>query len=363
MSATLEKEHTTKATGYPRTGLLLLGLLALTLVLWLADIALGSVAIPLSEIIHKLMGQTLDNQAFENIIMKIRLPKAITAVLAGAALSVGGLQMQTLFRNPLGGPSVLGVTSGASLGVALVTLSSGQATTIYAIQQLGISSSWLVAIAASLGAALVLFIVLGISYRVNDYVVLLIAGIMIGNITLSLVSLWQYFSNPEQIQNYLLWTFGSLHGVTQKHLWVMVIVVSLGLLLTFLLSKPLNALLLGEHYAQSLGVNIRQLRIGVIIATSLLAGVVTAFCGPIGFIGIAVPHLSRGLFHTASHSILIPASALLGAITLLGCDLIAQVPGSSITLPLNAITALIGSPVVIYVILKNRRQQSAFHQG
>lgn len=338
-----------------------MGLALLMLFLWLADIALGSVAIPLVDIISMLSGQALENPAFENIILKIRLPKAITAVLAGSALAVGGLQMQTLFRNPLAGPSVLGVTSGASLGVALVTLSSGQATTIYAIQQLGISGSWLIAIASTLGAALVLFIVLGISFRINDYVVLLIAGIMIGNITLSLVSLWQYFSNPEQIQNYLLWTFGSLHGVTQQHLWVLCIVVALGLLLTFLLSKPLNALLLGEHYAQSLGVNIKQLRIGVIIATSLLAGAVTAFCGPIGFIGIAVPHLSRGLFHTANHSILIPASALIGAIVLLGCDLIAQVPGSAITLPLNAITALIGSPVVIYVILKNRKQQSAFH--
>ncbi|WPP52692.1 iron ABC transporter permease [Catalinimonas niigatensis] len=361
MPATLEHIPETAAVGKKNYALVLLGLALVMLFLWLADIALGSVAIPLSDVVHKLLGQPLENPAFENIILKIRLPKAITAVLAGAALAVGGLQMQTLFRNPLAGPSVLGVTSGASLGVALVTLSSGQVTTIYAIQQLGISSSWLVAIAASLGAALVLFIVLGISYRINDYVVLLIAGIMIGNITLSLVSLWQYFSNPEQIQNYLLWTFGSLHGVTQQHLWVLCISVALGLLLTFLLSKPLNALLLGEHYAQSLGVNIKQLRIGVIIATSLLAGAVTAFCGPIGFIGIAVPHLSRGLFHTANHSILIPASALIGAITLLGCDLIAQVPGSAITLPLNAITALIGSPVVIYVILKNRKQQSAFH--
>ncbi|WKN29902.1 iron ABC transporter permease [Porifericola rhodea] len=360
MPATLKPSQITSVHQKRPHALLLTGLGMLMILLWLADIALGSVAIPFTEVLNKLSGQSLDNTAFENIIMKIRLPKAITAVLAGAALSVGGLQMQTLFRNPLAGPSVLGVTSGASLGVAVVTLSSGQATTLYAIQELGISGSWLVAIASSLGAALVLFIILGISFRVSDYVVLLIAGIMIGNITLSLVSLWQYFSNPEQIQNYLLWTFGSLHGVTQKHLGLMSAVVILGLLLTFALSKPLNALLLGEHYAQSLGVSIRQLRIGVIIATSLLAGVVTAFCGPIGFIGIAVPHLSRGLFHTAHHGVLIPACALLGAITLLACDLISQVPGSAITLPLNAITALIGSPVVIYVILKNRKQQTAF---
>lgn len=341
--------------------LLLIGLAVLLLVLWVADIALGSVAIPPAALADILSGNPVDNPAFENIIFRIRLPKAITAVLAGAALSVGGLQMQTLFRNPLAGPSVLGVTSGASLGVALVTLSAGQATTIYAVQQLGISGSWLIAIAASLGSALVLFIILGISLRVNDYVVLLIAGIMIGNITLSLVSLWQYFSAPEQIQNYLLWTFGSLQGVTQQHLLVLAFVSGTGLLLTFLAAKPLNALLLGEAYARSLGVRIRQLRLLVIVATSLLAGAVTAFCGPVGFIGIAVPHLSRGLFHTADHHVLIPASVLLGGITLLACDIIAQLPGSASTLPLNAITALIGSPVVIYVILKNRKQQRAFH--
>jgi iron complex transport system permease protein len=344
-----------------RTSLLLMALSLLLILLWLADIALGSVAIPLADILHTLLGEPSSNPAFDNIVHKIRLPKSITAVLAGAALAVGGLQMQTLFRNPLAGPSVLGVTSGASLGVAVVTLSAGQATTIFAVQQLGISGSWVVALAASAGAAMVLFIILGISLKINDYVVLLIAGIMIGNITLSLVSLWQYFSNPEQIQNYLLWTFGSLQGVTSQHLLVLLIVISLGLLLTFLASKPLNALLLGETYARSLGVRIQQLRLLVIVATSLLSGAVTAFCGPIGFIGIAVPHLSRGLFHTADHHVLIPASALIGAITLLACDIIAQWPGSSATLPLNAITALIGSPVVIYVILKNRKQQSAFH--
>jgi len=344
-----------------RHALMLIGLSSLILLLWIADLALGSVAIPLASVSDILVGKPVDNPAFENIIFRIRLPKAITAVLAGAALSVGGLQMQTLFRNPLAGPSVLGVTSGASLGVALVTLSAGQATTIYAVQQLGISGSWLIALAASLGAALVLFIILGISLRINDYVVLLIAGIMIGNITLSLVSLWQYFSAPEQIQNYLLWTFGSLQGVTQQHLLVLAVVSGIGLLMTFLAAKPLNALLLGEAYAMSLGVRIRQLRLLVILSTSLLAGAVTAFCGPIGFIGIAVPHLARGLFHTADHHVLVPASALLGGITLLGCDIIAQLPGSASTLPLNAITALIGSPVVIYVILNNRKQQRAFH--
>ena len=359
MPATATRKTATQRSS--RTSLLLSGLGLLLLLLWLADVALGSVAIPLSSVIEIMLGDAAEQSAFENIIFKIRLPKAMTAVLAGAALSVGGLQMQTLFRNPLAGPSVLGVTSGASLGVAVVTLSAGQATTIYALQQLGINGSWIVALAASLGAALVLFLILALSLRVNDYVVLLIAGIMIGNITLSLVSLWQYFSAPEQIQNYLLWTFGSLQGVTQKHLLVLTVVIVSGMLITFLAAKPLNALLLGESYARSLGVRIRQLRLLVIVATSLLAGAVTAFCGPIGFIGIAVPHLSRGLFHTADHHVLIPASALLGGITLLACDIVAQLPGSASTLPLNAITALIGSPVVIYVIMKNRKQQRAFH--
>jgi len=196
------------------------GLMILLLLLWLSDIALGSVKIPLATVVNILLGSATDSVAFQNIIYNIRLPKAITAVLAGAALSVGGLQMQTLFRNPLAGPSVLGVTAGASLGVALVTLTAGQAITIYAVQQLGFNSSWLVALAASVGASLVLLIILGVSYRVKDYVVLLIAGIMIGNITLAVVSLWQYFSHPDQIQSYLLWTFGSLQGVSHQHLLV-----------------------------------------------------------------------------------------------------------------------------------------------
>jgi iron complex transport system permease protein len=359
MSLTIHKQ-----TGHlrrDRARWLLPLLMVLLVICWLADIALGSVAIPFSSQLDILLGRDVDNPAFRNIIMKIRLPKALTAVLAGAALAVGGLQMQTLFRNPLAGPSVLGVTAGASLGVAVVTLSAGQATTVYAIQQLGLSGSWLLVLSASAGAALVLLIILALSLRVNDYVVLLIAGIMIGNITLSLVSLWQYFSQPAQIQNYLLWTFGSLQGVTREHLLILALVSVPGLLLTMLAAKPLNALLLGEAYAKSLGVKVRDLRLLVIIATSLLAGAVTAFCGPIGFVGIAVPHLGRGLLLTANHHVLIPASALLGGISLLLCDIISQVPGSAATLPLNAITALIGSPVVIYVILKNRQQQTAFH--
>jgi len=357
MPTTLQQVLT--AARQRKHGLWLMVLAVLLLLFALADIAWGSVEIPFPKVMAILLGRA-EEEVFANIIFNIRLPKALTAVLAGAALSVGGLQMQTLFRNPLAGPSVLGVTAGASLGVALVTLSSGQATTLYTIQQLGISSSWLVALAASAGAALVLLIIVIISLRVRDYVVLLIAGIMIGNITLSLVSLWQYFSSPEQIQSYLLWTFGSLQGVTRQHLLVMTVVVGLGLLLTMAAAKSLNAFLLGEAYAYSLGVRVRPLRILVIVATSLLAGVVTAFCGPVGFVGIAVPHLSRGIFQTADHGVLIPASALIGSIILLLCDLIAQVPASATTLPLNAVTALIGSPVVIYVILNNRKYAQAF---
>ena len=324
------------------------------LLLFVLDVALGSVSIPLREVIRILLGAPSGTPGWDGIIMQIRLPKAVTALLAGAALSVGGIQMQTLFRNPLAGPSVLGITSGASLGVAMVTLTSGSSVAAYASQILGWSQGWLIMLAATVGAALVLLLILWVSSRVSDYVVLLIVGIMVGNITLSLVGIWQYFSRPEQIQSYILWTLGSLQGVTPRHLPVLLAAVGIGLGLSFLSSKGLNALLLGENYARSLGLNVRQTRTLVILTTSLLAGAITGFCGPIGFVGIAVPHLTRSLLRTSDHFILIPGVMLTGAVVLLGCDIISQVPGSSTVLPINAITALVGSPVVIWVILKNR---------
>lgn len=337
-----------------------LALVFLLLVLFILDIGLGSVRIPFLEALKILVGQSTDNQAWEAIVLKIRLPRSVTAILVGAALSVGGLQMQTLFRNPLAGPSVLGITAGASLGVAAVMLTAGTVTTVFSIRQLDPGSSWLIVLAATLGAAMILVVILAISFRIKDNVVMLIVGIMVANITVAIVSIWQYFSDPEQIQEYLLWTFGSLGGVTNEQLRVLGLIVLIGVTLSLLLSKTLNALLLGEDYAQSMGLNIRRSRIMIIVVTSLLAGSITGFCGPIGFIGIAVPHLTRSFLNTSDHKILIPSTVLVGGILMLLCDIISQVPGSQTVLPVNAITAMIGSPVVIWIIVKRRNLKASF---
>jgi len=339
----------------------LMASLALAVVVFFVlDLALGSVKIPLSDVVSILFNSQHDNIAWQKIIEFIRLPKGFTAILAGAALSVGGLQMQTLFRNPLAGPSVLGITAGASLGVAIVMLASGAATNAFAIKQLGISGSWLIVLASTLGSAIVLLVILGISMRIKDNIVLLIVGIMVGNVTISLISVWQYFSSPEEIQDYLIWTFGSLGGVIDDQLLLLSIVVIAGLFVSMIASKSLNVMLLGENYARSMGLSTSYLRITVILATSLLAGSVTGFCGPIGFIGIAVPHLTRSLLNTSDHRFLIPSSALMGALLMLVCDIIAQMPGSQTTLPINAVTALVGSPIVIWVIMKNRNLKASF---
>lgn len=340
--------------------ILILALFLLLILFFLADIAYGSINIPLIEIINIIFSKTHSNLAWNNIILKIRFPKAITAILAGAALSVSGLQMQTLFKNPLAGPSVLGITSGASLGVAVIMLSSGVVTTIFSISQLGILSSWLLIFSATLGAFLTLLFVLAIASKVKDNIILLLVGLMVSHITIALVSIWQYFSEPDQIKEYLMWTFGSLGGVTEQHLLVLTIAIFIGLVISFSTSKALNVLLLGENYARSLGLSINRARILIIISTSLLAGSITAFCGPIGFVGIAVPHLSRSLLNTSDHKILIPVACLLGAIIMLFCDLVTHLPGKQTILPINAITSLIGAPVVIWVILKRNNIRSSF---
>ena len=330
------------------------------IVLFLLNLALGSVDIPLDQIIMILVGGESSSEAWQKIVINIRIPRAVTAILAGSALSVGGLLMQTLFRNPLAGPSVLGITAGASLGVAVVMLAAGTITSIFAIQQLSTLGSWVIVGAASIGSAAVLLLILLISMKVRDNVTLLIIGLMIGNITIALVSIWQYFSQPEQIRDYLIWTFGSLSGVPLSQLWILGLVVLLGGVLAFALSKPLNGLLLGENYARSMGLSVSSTRIWIIVSTSLLAGGITAFCGPIGFVGVAVPHLARSLLGTNEHRVLIPATLLLGAILLLACDIVAQVPGSSTTLPISAVTSMIGSPVVIWVIIQRKNLQASF---
>jgi len=327
--------------------------------LLLVTMAVGSITIPISDVITVLLGGEASKEAWTNIILKFRLPKAITATLAGAALAVSGLQMQTFFRNPLAGPFVLGISSGASLGVALVVLSAGTVSGSMFIG-FGLTGDLSIALAASLGSGLVLLLVLWTARAVHSPMTLLILGLMFGYLTSGLVSMLMYFSIAEQIQAYINWTFGSFASVNWGQLNVMAPVVLVGLLLVFALSKSLNALLLGEQYARSMGLNIQRTRLGIILSTALLSGVVTAFCGPIGFIGIAVPHLCRSLFNTSDHRVLVPTSMLLGAIVALAAALIAEMPGNRLVLPLNAVTSIIGAPVVIWVILRQRNLRKSF---
>ena len=338
---------------------LMMGLLILLIAAFLMVLSFGSVDIPLVDIFKVLTGGEASKTSWTNIILKFRLPKAITATLAGAALAVSGLQMQTFFRNPLAGPFVLGISSGASLGVALVILSSG-AVTGTMLASLAGAGDLTVAAAASLGAGAVMLIVLGIANRVESTMTLLIVGLMIGYLTTSLVSILLFFSIPEQIQAYVNWTFGSFNNVTWGQIRIFAPIVVVGLLIALGLSKSLNALLLGESYARSMGLNIMAARLAIVASTAILAGTITAFVGPLGFIGIAVPHLARAVFNTSDHRVLMPGTILLGGIVALAAALIAEVPFSNVILPLNGVTSLIGAPVVIWVILRRRNMQQAF---
>ena len=322
--------------------------------IFLLDITLGSVKIPLKEVISILIGQDTGNPAWENIVLLFRLPRVITALLVGSGLSISGLLMQTFFRNPLAGPFVLGISSGASLGVAMLVLAGSVISIGFLTDTISI------VIAASLGSALVLTMILAVSNKIKDSTTLLIIGLMFGSISGAVVGVLQFFSSAEQLQSYMIWTFGSLGGVSWQELPLFALIVVPGILLSFTLFKPLNALVLGENYAQSLGVNIKKIRIFILLATSLLAGTITAFAGPIAFIGIAVPHLTRVLFISSDHKILIPAVALSGAILMIFCDIIAQLPGSSHVLPINAVTSIIGAPVVIWIIVRKRNVGRSF---
>ncbi|MEL6536920.1 MAG: iron ABC transporter permease [Bacteroidota bacterium] len=332
--------------------------LACILCLFLLDLSLGSVKISVPELLNIMAGKA-SKPSWEYIVFNFRLPKAITALLTGAGISIAGLQMQTLFKNPLAGPSVLGISHGASLGVAVFVLSS---TTLFGVtanfqETLG---SWGLVLFAVSGSFLVLLSVLFASARISDSVTVLIVGLMFGFITGAVVNILQFFSDPELIQNFLVWTFGSLAGVTWSQLQVMgpIIVLTLGLSLIF--SKQMNALLLGDNYATGVGINVKRTRVQLILITSLMAGTITAFTGPIAFIGVAVPHLARLLFRTSNHKILLPATILCGMIIMLICDIVSQVPGSQTTLPLNSITALFGGPVILAIIIKNKKMKGAF---
>ena len=325
--------------------------IALTLLLLMADLIFGSINIPSAYIWNRLFGEVEHNRAWEIILIEYRIPKAITAVLAGIGLPLSGLMMQTFFRNPLAGPFVLGISSGASLGVALWVMAG---SFLSAFLPVVLWSTWGMIIASMIGSSLVLFMVLFASSRIADSVSLLIIGIMFGSLTGAIVSILQYFSSSEEVHSFLIWTFGSLAGVTWEQLYFLIPSVFLGVSIFIFYQKSFNALLLGENYARGIGVHINQLRFWIIVCTSLIAGSLTAFVGPIAFIGIAVPHLARGLFRTADHKLLIPGSALLGTALMLICDIASQMPGQSTVLPINSVCAIVGAPVIIWVIIKNR---------
>ena len=324
----------------------------LLVVFFLINISLGSVKIPIKEIVNILTGNQIEKQSWEYIILNYRLPKAFTAILVGSGLSISGLLMQTLFRNPLAGPFVLGISSGASLGVAILIMGSSLFAGIFSGFLLNSIS---IAIAATIGSFLVLLAIFIVASSIKDSMALLIIGLMFGSITTAVVSVLSYFTSKDQLQQYIFWSFGSLGNLSWNQLALLAILFVIGIIITILVLKPLNALLLGENYAQSMGIQLKKSRYLIIIATSLLAGSITAFAGPIAFIGLAVPHLTRQLFNTQNHHILVPATILFGAILMLLCDTIAQLPTSEYSLPINAITSIIGAPVVIWLLVRKRK--------
>lgn len=322
---------------------------------FLLAIALGSVRIPLDRVVSILTGGEADRPTWNVIVQDIRLPRAITAVLAGSALGIAGLQMQTLFRNPLADPFVLGISSGASLGVAVVVLAGGAGMTTLLGSRLGLGGDVVITLAAVLGAALVLGPVLALSSRVAHPATVLILGLMFGYAISAFVTLLVAGTDPQHIERWMAWGFGSFTGVTWQKLRVFAPVTILGVLVAMATTKQLDALLLGENYARSMGLPVRRMRLVTMAGASLLGGVVTAFCGPISFLGIAIPHLSRALLGTSDHRVLVPAAVMMGGILALLAQIVALLPGQAGVLPLNAVTALIGAPVVVVVLLRARR--------
>jgi len=315
------------------------------------NISLGSVKIPFKEVLLSLLGDEDGKQSWYYIIRDYRVPKAITAILVGSGLSVSGLLMQTLFRNPLAGPFVLGISSGASLGVAILILGGsllGANITAIAYSNYGL------AIASSLGAFLVLLAVMIVAQRVRNTMSILVIGLMFGSLTSAIISVLAYFSTAEQLQQYMFWSFGSLGNLSWNELTLFFVVYLIGMLLVVFVIKPLNSLLLGENYAKSMGVNLKRTQNITLIATALLTGIITAFSGPIAFIGLAVPHIAKIIFKTSNHKILLPATLITGAIVMLISDTIAQLPNSEYTLPINAITSLFGAPIVIWLLIRKR---------
>ncbi|HLW10736.1 MAG TPA: iron ABC transporter permease [Fermentimonas sp.] len=325
-------------------------LILLLIVAFICDIFTGNATISVKEAWLALFGSS-GNEIIDEIIRNYRLPKAITAVIAGAALAVSGLLMQTLFRNPLAGPDVLGVSAGAGLGVAILTMFSG--TAIYPIiQSLGNMAQIVAAIA---GAAGVLLLILSVSSRIKDSITILVLGMIFGYVASSLITILQSFADPDSLKVFVTWTFGSLGNVTNEKLPLLLAIVIIGILLTFILQKTLNSLLLGENYAISSGVNIKRARIMIITIAAVITGAVTAFTGPIAFVGVVIPHFARAFFRTVNHKTIMPATILLGSILMLVCDVISQIPINNRTLPINAVTALFGAPMIVWIVLKRKR--------
>lgn len=325
-----------------RTAILFIVIGLATTALFVIDLAVGSVKIPLERVFAVLAGTERDPMT-STIVIDFRLVKAVMALTVGAALSVSGLQMQTLFRNPLAGPYVLGISSGASLGVALFMLGAPLLGLPAVVSSLGIAG------AAWVGAAAVLIVVAAVGHRIKDIMVILILGMMFSSGVGAIVQILQYLSREEALKNFVIWTMGSLGDVTVSQLWIIIPAVAVGFILAVVTIKALNLLLFGQEYAMTMGLDIRRARLLIFASTTLLAGTVTAFCGPIGFIGLAMPHVTRLMFASSDHRVMVPATALTGAAVMLVCDIISKL----FLLPVNAITALLGIPVVVWIVLRN----------
>ena len=335
---------------------LLVGISIALGVFFLLNLLLGSVPIPLRAICEMLLGNEEHPVVWQNILWKSRVPQALTALVAGAALSVSGLQMQTVFRNPLADPSVLGVSAGASLGVAFGVLLSGAIGGV-ALSRLGYLGEIALSVAAIIGSLSVLALIVFISTKVKGNVTLLIIGVMIGYVANAIIGVLKFFSVEEDIRAYVIWGLGSFARVSGDQMLLFVTLMVLLIPLSFLLIKTMNLLLLGSNYARNLGLNIHRARLLVILSAGILVAIVTAYCGPIMFIGLAVPHLARAIFHSSDHRVLMPATVLIGATLALACNLIARMPGFEGALPLNSVTALIGAPVVASVLFRKRKEE------
>lgn len=323
-------------------------LLVLTLLL---NISFGQVSIPIKEVVKSILGSSVEKETWEYIITNYRLPKAITAILVGISLSISGLLMQTFFRNPLAGPYVLGLSSGSSLGVAFIVLGSNFLPAV--IAQFFVSSYGII-LASCVGSLFVLLLIVLVSKYLRDVMSILIVGLMFSSFTSAIVNILTYFSTAEQLQKYTFWSMGNIGNISWQNIGFLSIAIFIGTLLSIISLKPLDALLLGENYARSMGLNFKKTQNIIIFSTSILTGSITAFVGPIAFIGLAVPHLAKLLFQTSNHKTLFIGTILIGSIIMLLCDLISQMPMSDFTLPINAITSLVGAPIVIWLIIKRK---------